>query len=278
MAGTTKRLIGADGCELVLRAFTARLTAGGVIGVWYSDDKVWHERLFLFKYHDGSWDILTPDRDRYREYICADRTSEGPSKAFLCSPGSGPWFSVGSFYRFAADDYPDDAELKTLVLAARKDSLVASRAAGKKPIPDPHVFVNSAGELKPWRLLVGKRRGVPGKRDEDNDASDADEEDGGDMSSSATKRTVLDTSRKEKDEGVRLTMQARVRVTEGLGHLPGRSGASGLRRGIAFAPSQARFLSAELAKDTEILKQQRKAREEEGAAKAQPGPDMKKRH
>ena len=61
---------------------------------------------------------------------------------------------------------------------------------------------------------------------------------------------------------------------EGIDHYIGRSESSGLRRGIALAPSLAKHTTEALAKETEIIKQRRKAREEEQALRAG-GPGRK---
>ena len=55
---------------------------------------------------------------------------------------------------------------------------------------------------------------------------------------------------------------------EGFDHYIGRDKSAGLRRGIALAPGLASYTTTQLGKETDILKQRRKAREEEAALKA----------
>ena len=54
---------------------------------------------------------------------------------------------------------------------------------------------------------------------------------------------------------------------EGLEHYIGRDATSALRRGIALAPALAKHAVEEQLKETAILKERRKAREEKNAAK-----------
>ena len=51
-------------------------------------------------------------------------------------------------------------------------------------------------------------------------------------------------------------------TTEGLEHYIGRDPTAGLRRGVALAPAVADDATAKQTKETEIMKQRRKAREE----------------
>ena len=60
-------------------------------------------------------------------------------------------------------------------------------------------------------------------------------------------------------------------TTEGLDHYIGRDSTGGVRRGIALAPNLAEDAVAKQARETEILKQERKAREERALAKAKGG-------
>ena len=55
---------------------------------------------------------------------------------------------------------------------------------------------------------------------------------------------------------------------EGIDHYISRNESSGLRRGIALAPTLAKHTTDALSKETEILKQRRKAREEEQLSKS----------
>ena len=58
----------------------------------------------------------------------------------------------------------------------------------------------------------------------------------------------------------------------GLDHYIGRDPTGGIRRGVALAPALASDTTAKQAKETEILKQRRKAREEKAlAGKGKPG-------
>ena len=56
-------------------------------------------------------------------------------------------------------------------------------------------------------------------------------------------------------------------MIEGSEHYIGRDASSGLRRGIALAPSLAKHATEAQAKETAILKERRKAKEEKEAAK-----------
>ena len=56
---------------------------------------------------------------------------------------------------------------------------------------------------------------------------------------------------------------------EGLEHYVGRGAAGSLRRGVALAPMLAKHTTEQLAQQTSILKERRKAREEAASAKAQ---------
>ena len=59
---------------------------------------------------------------------------------------------------------------------------------------------------------------------------------------------------------------------EGLEHYVGRAGGGATRRGIALAPGMARYATDQLAKETEIAKQRRKAREERAGAPGKKNP------
>ena len=56
-------------------------------------------------------------------------------------------------------------------------------------------------------------------------------------------------------------------MSMGLEHYVGRSQTGGRKRGVALAPSLAKHVTGRLGGEIEILKQRRKAREEEAAAK-----------
>ena len=60
-------------------------------------------------------------------------------------------------------------------------------------------------------------------------------------------------------------------TTEGLDHYIGRDSTGGVRRGIALAPGLAEDAVSKQSKETEILKQRRKAREERALAKSKGG-------
>ena len=81
----------------------ASLLPGDFIIVWYDDDDGWHERALLWKRADGTWEILTPDDDKY----CEDyrRNGSGPSEVVRLGPTGGvPSDITESVYRFAS--YP----------------------------------------------------------------------------------------------------------------------------------------------------------------------------
>ena len=63
---------------------------------------------------------------------------------------------------------------------------------------------------------------------------------------------------------------------EGFDHFVGRDPTAGIRRGVALAPALAGDAIAEQAKETEILKQRRKAREERALSSAAGGKGGKK--
>ena len=68
------------------------LVPGQTAAVFYSDDNVWHERLLLWRFQDGTWYILTPDQDLYAEDLrCLG--GDGPIKvkirARISSIGAG---------------------------------------------------------------------------------------------------------------------------------------------------------------------------------------------
>ncbi|CAK0791495.1 unnamed protein product, partial [Prorocentrum cordatum] len=58
---------------------------------------------------------------------------------------------------------------------------------------------------------------------------------------------------------------------EGLGHHPGRDRAGGLKRGVALHPVLAKHATDMQRKETEVLKQRRRAREDAAALKAKGG-------
>ena len=43
------------------------LILGNTVAVFYSDDNLWHERLLLWRFSEGVWYVLTPDKDVYAE-------------------------------------------------------------------------------------------------------------------------------------------------------------------------------------------------------------------
>ena len=72
---------------------------GEYIIVWYSDDNVWHERLLIWKRADGSWEILTPDGDKYCEDL--RKNGNGPEEVVrLPASGEIPNDVTESVYRF----------------------------------------------------------------------------------------------------------------------------------------------------------------------------------
>ena len=98
-------------------AFSRRLYPGLRIGVWYSDDTVWHERLLLYPVSEKEWVIRTPDGDQYIEQIDA-LDPNGSSKLALCGPkGQAPDVLGGKFYRFA--ERADDDELRQMIGTAK---------------------------------------------------------------------------------------------------------------------------------------------------------------
>ena len=64
---------------------------------------------------------------------------------------------------------------------------------------------------------------------------------------------------------------------EGLEHYVGRDASSGLRRGIALAPSLAKHATDAQAKETAILKERRKAKEEKDAVRTGGKPGQHKK-
>ena len=72
MAYQPLRLLGPRGRRAAEEEFSAECIPGRAIGVWYSDDDVWHERLLLYPTAiAGLWWIRTPDGDVYEEQVDA---------------------------------------------------------------------------------------------------------------------------------------------------------------------------------------------------------------
>ena len=77
----------------------ASLLPGEFIIVWYDSDDVWHERLLIWKRADGTWEILTPDGDKY----CEDyrKNGQGPDEIVrLPATGEIPPDVMEPVYRF----------------------------------------------------------------------------------------------------------------------------------------------------------------------------------
>ena len=65
-------------------------------------------------------------------------------------------------------------------------------------------------------------------------------------------------------------------TTEGFDHFIGRDPTAGIRRGVALAPGLANNAVTQQARETEVLKQRRKAREEKALASTNKKQDGKK--
>ena len=92
------------------------LMPGETVAVYYSDDSVWHERLLIWRFAEGVWYILTPDRDLYAEDLrCIG--GDGPSRIKVKGKDFTYWSRVGGpSYRFAAP-IGDDEFRKNIKLA-----------------------------------------------------------------------------------------------------------------------------------------------------------------
>ena len=97
------------------------LVPGDTLAVYYSDDKVYHERLALWRLQDAIWYILTPDNDVYPEDLrCAG--GDGPTRVKIKDRDFKYWSRVGGpAYRFTSR--PTDDEFKQRVREAFRQGL-----------------------------------------------------------------------------------------------------------------------------------------------------------
>ena len=74
------------------RGLSSKMKPGSKVGVWYTGDSVWHERILLYPVDIGigTWVVRTPDGDQYVEQLdcrgpngCSRIAGVGPTKAAL---------------------------------------------------------------------------------------------------------------------------------------------------------------------------------------------------
>ena len=135
--------------------------------VWYDDDEMWHERIFLWPARRKAdrpvcnrWVILTPDDDAYEEDM--DQAHDVQKVVELADDGSRPYIAE-EFYCW--DEPMEDASSVSWIRKGRAISL-ADSAANAGTVPHDYTqFVTWAGgcvalpaDLKSGRDLQADRR------------------------------------------------------------------------------------------------------------------------
>ena len=83
--------------------FLSELRPRDRVLVWYSGDKVWHERLLVRPVSSSLWFIATPDRDAYLERIVGGARTDSPIKCVPLDAEGNPKTAVqGELYRFSS--------------------------------------------------------------------------------------------------------------------------------------------------------------------------------
>ena len=129
-------------------AFWNRLLPGQYLLLWYSDDDVYHEALFLWKAGGRKGCVHTPDNDTYITSLWGS-LEEGPVEVLeLPADGSLPDDLGADTYRFRAN--PDEVKLKSLLREAHEEA----RRRGLAPVEHTKV-VNHVGEIVGLDELFG---------------------------------------------------------------------------------------------------------------------------
>ena len=137
------------GATATWAAILRRCLPGQVVAVYYSDDRLWHERLLLYPLGDGrTWIVRTPDADQYAEQVDA-KDEGGCCRICMCSlDGSSPRLLYGRLYRF--QNRWEDSDLVDMIRAAAGQA----KALDPDGTSEPTHAVNSAGKKVVFRSLV----------------------------------------------------------------------------------------------------------------------------
>lgn len=71
---------------------------GPIVGVFYSDDDYWHERVLLWKVRQKEWYVFTPDGDVYPESFQLE-PANGPSRYRLKGAHFRYWSDLRATFR-----------------------------------------------------------------------------------------------------------------------------------------------------------------------------------
>ena len=130
---------------------------GQVLGVFYSDDTEWHERLALWRVQDGIWVLHTPDGDTYAEDLRG--VPDGPAKVKIKGIDFVYWSRIGGpSYRFA--QYPSEGDLKGLIRKGFEEA-IQEEACDPAWRPSSVVFNGEARDFDSFfgGSFVTRRRG-----------------------------------------------------------------------------------------------------------------------
>lgn len=113
--------------------------------MYYSDDVVWHESLFLWGSSHDVFVIATPDCDVYDEFVFR-RDDQRAMRVILELPGDVRPTLGARAYRFAGS--PSADELRRLI---RRGRAIAQESCRKKGValPSYGTAVSPEGELVP---------------------------------------------------------------------------------------------------------------------------------
>lgn len=124
--------------------------------VWYSDDRVWHERLCLYPEGEGFWVIATPDTNKYDEDLgCRDPKTGPQTLVILGNSGELPLGLGRDVYLFRK--IPSDAELRRRVKAARQAAL--RRSSAEDVLRIPGYVLLPGGRRMPWEEIIAGQTG-----------------------------------------------------------------------------------------------------------------------
>ena len=122
-----------------------------MLGVFYSDDAMWHEQLVLWQRSPNAWYILAPDGDLHAEDLSMLGV-DGPSKIKVKGIDFKYWSRVGgTAYKFASPVKTDD-ELRSYIRQAYREALTEDGFDGAwRPM---HVQ-DSSGKLVDFESFLG---------------------------------------------------------------------------------------------------------------------------
>lgn len=139
------------------KGFWSRIRPGAMALLFYSNDVVWHESIFLWGGQRDTIAVLTPDYDVYDEYIFR-HDGKGAISVIAELPGDVRPALGARVYRFA--ESPNVEELRRLV---RRGRAIIEETCRKKGIalPEYDQVVAPGGRLESLRVFFEEVPALP---------------------------------------------------------------------------------------------------------------------